>query len=186
MSDPRFAQRSGYSTCPTHRKRPAVLRPLRSSSMGRRWACSRCRSGPGCRRKRGRGRPFHNCAKCANRCRVIWIWNGNAPKSLCYSAVFAAPGISTVCSAEDCISETNNSSVISIGKGNCGEDKYSRRRLRDPAVSAVCCSRIMPSPVSSDPPTATPWFASVKETPLRSAVYRLFVLSNCFRHSSFW
>ena len=38
------------------------------------------------------------------------------------------------------ITETNSGSVIRIGKGNGREDKCSRRRLRDPAISAVCCS----------------------------------------------
>jgi len=126
---------------PNSSEKAAVLRPLRSSSMGRRWACSRCRSGP--RRRGGSWRPgptFHNCAECANRRRVIWIWNGNAPKSLCYSAVFLLPGTSTVCCAENYIAETNSDSVIRIGKGNRRKNKCSRWRLSDPAVSAVCCS----------------------------------------------
>ena len=141
MSDPRFAQAKRLQHLPNSSEKAAVLRPLRSSSMGRRWACSRCRSGP--RRRGGSWSPgptFHNCSECANRRRVIWIWNGNAPKSLCYSAVFLLPGTSTVCCAENYIAETNSDSVIRIGKGNRRKNKCSRWRLSDPAVSAVCCS----------------------------------------------
>ena len=63
------------------------------------------------------------------------------PKVLLQLRCVLAPGTSTVCCAENYITKTNSGSVIRIGKRNGGEDKCSRRRLRDPAISAVCCSQ---------------------------------------------
>jgi hypothetical protein len=54
--------------------------------------------------------------------------------------VFLVPRLSTVCRAENYITETNSGAVIRIGEGNGGEDECSRRRFRDPAISTVRCA----------------------------------------------
>ena len=104
----------------------------------RQWcrASSRCRSSP--------WRPCdssYDCTRCANCRSVIWIRKRDSPKSFRYSTLFSVPSVSTVGCPENRVSETNSRSVVNVGKGNCGKDECSGRRLIDPAVSAICCSK---------------------------------------------